>query len=603
MKSSRWFQAAALVALLAVRPALAAPTDPTRSSLGIVPAGSPIVVHIRGVEGLRDRVVAFLKNALPDVLPIIQPKIDEWIKDGINGRKVTGVPKDGPIFVVFTEVPKPGVEPPKMAILVTVSKFEEFRNGILTEDERKNIKSNGDVERTMIEGREPIYFVDRKTFAVVTPNEDLATTLAKKYDSIESKVSKAQAAKLLGSDLGVYINLDPINKEYGEQIKTAKDGLKDFLDTLATSAGPQQKPAFELLKKLIGPSFQALEDSQGVLFTAEVRPTGVAFHAETELRPGSTTAVSLKGNKPSSFTELEKMPAQQMFYIGTETTPQLLEMLGGVLVGVAGEKDERAMKAISVSLEQLAKAGPGMRIDSANVPTAGLQVWQFEDPAKAVAAQLKLAKSIDVGGTLGGGVLKEKPEIKENAEKYGLFTMTSVSLKWDIDKMMEQYTAGASGLGDDAKKQLAETLKKFLGDGIQYWFGTDSKVFVQVTAKDWATAEKLLDTYFKGGKTLGGTDTYRTIRKDLPAEGTMLILVDVVQYGALAVDVVKPLIGGVFTLPPGFPGKIDKDATGYVGVGVGLHSNHGTLDFVVSADAVKLSYKSFFAPFFGGGAD
>jgi hypothetical protein len=601
MRSSRWFQAAALLALLVVRPVSAAPTDPARSGLAIVPAGSPIVVHIRGVEGIHDRVIAFLKNALPDVLPMIQPKLDEWMKEGINGRKIVGVPRDGPIFVVFTEVPKPTVDPPKMAVLVSVSKYEDFRNGLLTEDERKNIKSNGSVEKAVIEGHETTYFVDRKTFAVVTPNEEVANALAKKYDSIEGKVSKAQAAKLLAADFGVYVNLDSINKEYGEQIKTAKEGLKGLLDTLSDAAGPQQKAGFEMLKKLIGPSFQALEDSDGVLLTAEIHPTGVALHAETELRPGSTTAASLKGNKPSAFAELDKMPPQQMFYTGMETTPQLLETLGSALVGVASEKDERAMKAVAAFMDQLAKAGPGTRVDAANVPTAGLQVWQFEDPAKAIAAHLKMARNIDAGGSLGGGVLKDKPVIKENAEKYGDFNFSSVALKWDIDKMIEQSTATIPD--DNAKKAAGEMMKKLLGDGLQYWVGTDGKVLVQVTAKDWASAEKLLDTYVKGGKNLGGVDAYRAIRKDLPSTGTMLLLVDIVQFGTIIADFAKPVLGGIVGLPAGWPVKPDKDAAGYVGVAVGLHSNRGSLDFVVSADAVKLAYKSFVAPFLGGGAE
>jgi hypothetical protein len=601
MKSSRWFLGAALVALLVVRPAPAAPTDPARSGLAIVPAGSPIIVHIRGVEGLRDRVVAFLKNALPDVLPMIQPKLDELVKEGFNGRKVAGIPKDGPIFVVFTEIPKPGVDPPKMAILAAVNKYEDFRNGILTEDERKNIKSNGDVEKAVIEGRETVYFVDRKSFAVVTPNEDVANSLAKKYDSIEGKVSKAQTAKLLGSDIGVYVNLDSVNKEYGEQIKTAKEGLKGFIDTIGDTVGPQQKAGMEMLKKLIGPIFQAVEDSEGVLFTAEIRPTGIALHAESELRPGSTTASSLKGFKPASFGDLEKMPAQQMFYFGTETSPQLLETLGGFLVGVGGEKDEKVMKAVAASLEQIAKAGPGTRVDCANVPVAGLQVWAFEDPAKAVAAQLKLVKTMDAGGALGGGVIKDKPEVKENTERYGAFSFNSVVLKWDIDKMTEQF--GAAGIPEEAKKAMVEAMKKMLGDGLQYWFGTDGKVAVQVTAKDWASAEKILDAYFKGGKNVGALEAYRNIRKDLPAEATMLFLADAVQYGVLAADMAKPLLGGVFPLPPGFPAKPDKDAAGYVGFAVTLGSARGSGACVISADSVTRGYKSYVAPLLGGGAN
>ena len=38
--------------------------------------------------------------------------VDEGFKEGLEGRKLAGLPKDGPIFVVFTEMPKPSAEPP-----------------------------------------------------------------------------------------------------------------------------------------------------------------------------------------------------------------------------------------------------------------------------------------------------------------------------------------------------------------------------------------------------------------------------------------------------------------------------------------------------------
>ena len=54
-----------------------------------------------------------------------------------------------------------------------------------------------------------------------------------------------------------------------------------------------------------------------------------------------------------------------------------------------------------------------------------------------------------------------------------------------------------------------------LGEGARYWFGSDGKTFVQVTAKDWASAQKLLDGYLEGKSTIGGQPTFRDARKPL----------------------------------------------------------------------------------------
>src|SRR5262249_9553462 len=146
---------AALAALLlgtaAARPA---PVPGAPAGLDQVPATAPLVLHLRGVEGTKDRLLALLKNALPDVYPMVQAKVDEWFKDGIDGRKLNGLPKDGPIFVAFTELPKPGEEP-KVAVILAVTKYAEFRDNVLKEGERKNLKADGaGVEKTTLDNGE-----------------------------------------------------------------------------------------------------------------------------------------------------------------------------------------------------------------------------------------------------------------------------------------------------------------------------------------------------------------------------------------------------------------------------------------------------------------
>ena len=111
--------------------AAAAPAPGDRSSLAQVPATAPIVLYLRGAEGTKDRLLVTLKAALPERLPQIQPFLDNLVKEGIDGRKLAGVPKDGPIFLVFTELPKPADNPPKIAVVLAVNKYEEFRDGLL----------------------------------------------------------------------------------------------------------------------------------------------------------------------------------------------------------------------------------------------------------------------------------------------------------------------------------------------------------------------------------------------------------------------------------------------------------------------------------------
>jgi hypothetical protein len=598
MKRARWWGVGALLVVLAAcRPAAAAPAPVDRSGLAQVPATAPIVLYLHGAEGTKDRLLVTLKAALPEVLPLVQPQLDSWLKDGIEGRKLAGVPKDGPIFLVFTELPKPGENPPKMAVVLAVNKYEEFRDGLLKEDERKNIKSNGaGVERTVIDNSEGIYFVDKKGFAVVTPNEEVANAFAKKQAGLDGKMSKAQTAKFLAGDLGVYVRLDAVNKEYADQIKGAKEAIGALLDQAGSAVARSQKSGIEMAKKMIGPVFQAVEDSEGVLLTVDFRPGGFALHAQTELRGGSTTASRLEGLKLSGFKDLDRMPGGQIFYTGLQASGRMLEALGGALLGVANDPDSKDAKAVAESLEQMAKAGPGAMLSAGTLPASGIQVSHFEDPAKAVAAQLKMVQAAEPGSTLQGGALKAKPVVKTSAQKYGDFDFNSVEMTWDLDKMAEQ-AGGGRELPEETRKQIAEGMKALLGEKLTAWFGTDGKVVMQVTAKDWATAEKMLDRYFKGNKGAGDAPAFRDVRKELPAESSMVGLVDAVQYVAAVVDVVKPIFGGIFPLPPAFPGKPNKDSPSYVGAAVGLQPERGTLDVFISAGAVHEAYTVFAKPF------
>ena len=49
-------------------------------------------------------------------------------------------------------------------------------------------------------------------------------------------------------------------------------------------------------------------------------------------------------------------------------------------------------------------------------------------------------------------------------------------------------------------KQMADAMKKMMGEGVNSWFGSDGKVYVQVTAKDWEAARRQLDEYLDGDR-------------------------------------------------------------------------------------------------------
>src|SRR5207248_41751 len=125
--------------------------------------------------------------------------------------------------------------------------------------------------------------------------------------------------------------------------------------------------------------------------------------------------------------------------------------------------------------------------------------------AKALDAQMKLFKQLKEGSTFGA-VLKSAPTVKEKAEKAGGIEFTAVGMKWDLEKTVEKQGAAMT---DEQKKALVEYMRSLLGEGTDFWVGTDGKTLVQIAAKDWTAAKALLDRYQKGEKTLGDSQAYK----------------------------------------------------------------------------------------------
>ncbi len=292
------------------------------------------------------------------------------------------------------------------------------------------------------------------------------------------------------------------------------------------------------------------------------------------------------------------MPGGRGYYTGLKASAALYKGLGGLMFGALPDKDSKEAKDMTAAIEELIKelikAGPGIRLDAVSLPPSGLQVSHFEDPAKAVAATLKLVRAIGVGGTIQSGTLKQKPVVKAAAEKYGDFELTSVELVWDLDKMAEVASAGQ---GEETKKKIAEAFKKVMGEKLNFWLGTDGKVVVQVSAADWPAVRKLLDQYVKGTGTVGDLKAFKEVRKEMPAQASVLGLIDAVQYLGSVVEILKPTFGQL--IPPNWPNLPAKATPSFFGVSVTLQPQRGSFDTFISAAAAQEIYKAFIQPILG----
>src|ERR1700736_4460786 len=124
MKTTGWLRSVlglgALLLGCSVLSAAPAPGNP--GALKEVPASAPLVVHLRGLEGTVDRFIHLAKQVVGDKVAQAEESVKEFRKNGYDGRKLRGLAKDGPVFLVFTALPELGPNPfDKMAIIAAVT--------------------------------------------------------------------------------------------------------------------------------------------------------------------------------------------------------------------------------------------------------------------------------------------------------------------------------------------------------------------------------------------------------------------------------------------------------------------------------------------------
>jgi hypothetical protein len=573
-----------LLALASAAPPLvAAPAPDPQSPLALVPAQAPIVIHLRGFERTKERLTTMVKNALPALAGKVQEAIDEFLKEALDGRELKGLVMDGPIFVIFTEIPgsdRTEVILEKLAVLARINSYADFRDGLLNADERKNLKSEDGLEVTAL-GDQRIWFADRKDYAVVAGSKKAAQTLTKKQAGLDSKLDKDLAVKLLDADVAAYVDMTAVNKEFGEHIKEIRKGIEEAIKEAAAATGTGlDKNTIKTIQSVIGPLFQALADSRAALVTLHFQPDGLAVRGHVAIADDSKTNGLLKKLKPAALGELTRLPEGQMIYSGLQLGPELFEAFGPLMYGMVGDAEKKEVKA---ALDQLLAAKPRARYDSVSMPMQGLSVHVYDDPAKAAEAHLKLFQALGEGDAFSSGVLKGKPEVKAGAVKHRGLTLNSFRGTWDFEKMV----AGQAELVPaEFQKQMIAAMKKLLGEGINTWFGTDGKVFLEATAPDWTAAEKLIDQYLDGKAKLGDQQAFKDSRKQVAGEATLIALIDLPQFARIIYDMVQTMFMG--TLPQLPAGK--SKAT-YTAFAVTLKAERVSFELYVPCTTADEIYK------------
>jgi hypothetical protein len=159
----------------------------------------------------------------------------------------------------------------------------------------------------------------------------------------------------------------------------------------------------------------------------------------------------------------------------------------------------------------------------------------------------------------------------------GGFALHRAKIAFDFDRMFEKAP-------EEARTQIKELMHKMMGAGQETWFGSDGKLFVEVTAKDWNAAKTMLDD-FASGKGVASAPGFAATRKRLPERAGMIGLIDGARYAQIMYDSITTAMRQFGNEPP----KMNpaEGPAQFLGYALTMGPRNVGIELWVPADGVK----------------
>jgi hypothetical protein len=564
-----------LCLVLAAGPAVAA--DDT--SLALIPPKAIATVQINGIGRVQDRLDKLLKDAVPDRADEVSKIVRNAIAEALAGRDTKALQPDGRVLVAIADIEKLP-DDATLTFLFPVKNNNDFRSQFLTDGERKSLKKDGDLETLLWEDRKaPFYLVNLKGYVAVSSDKETATRYAKgEIGGVAKQLSADTARTFLDADVGLFINVREVNTRYGDQLKKYKS-LADLFLKGDTVQGVS-KTQLEQLKGVIEAAFQVVEHGTAAVLAVEFRPDGLALHGLAQFADNTTTAEALKKHKPTTLAEIGTLPAGQMAYSagilpGSDSrTSALMDAFA------VDDTDPVAKEKVEQLQMEVAGFDRGLTLATGKMAGASLETIESRYAAKIVAARLGMLKALTKEGSFGGVPLKNKPEIAEKAETIGGFALHRATFAYDFDRAVSELPEEQR---DAAKASVKRTVG---GDESMVWVGTDGRVVLQLSAAKWDDAKALAEAYLSPAARLEQDEAFQFTRKQLPAEATMLVVLDTAQTVYSLYGIFQGAAGAVPGLSKAQPNaKAPAGKPAYIGIALVLRPGHGGFDVFIPATA------------------
>jgi hypothetical protein len=547
-----------------------------------VAADSMAVVQLNGLDRTKGRLAKMLEAVDPAVAKDAVAKFDEQLKTLLENRDLKGIDPTGRIFLAVGAFGDLGNDTPPVAVAVPTPDYKTFKEKFLTAAERKSLvvnKEGWDEVELETDGGGTTYIVDLTGgYVILTPSKATAETYAGKPERLTAKKLGTVADSFLNADAALFLNLKRVNEVYGDTIKQGKQLIGVLMQQGGAGFDPKQMQAAKIVFDGL---FQVAEDATGIVIGVEARPEGANLRLDAAFAPDTPSANALAAEKPTPLAALAALPKGMSSYTASKwgkAFADLQRQFGGEFTAPPGE--DRLADAIEKFVEVIAAAGESVTVTGPE--SASLTATTVADPGKVADAKLKVMKQLVAGAGYSNLTLKANAAVKEGDQKAHGFTLHAAAIEVD-------YEASVKNVPNETAKEAAiEAMKKLVPAKQTVWFGGDGKRFVQVTAKDWAAAKKLLDGYAEGKAKAGDDPAFAATRKQLPDEAVFVALTETAgmlsgmaeSFGAIGNAVPAP---GLEIPKIGKP----KGEPSYIGIAFTAQPQSARFDLFVPTAAMK----------------
>lgn len=568
---------------LAAALVLAAGSQAQNSPLSAVPAKSPLVLHVRGLESAADRLSALAAQIQPG-LDAKQMLLAPIMASPYGSRDASAIDKKGHVFVVFGSFSDFGGAQAltQAALVLPVTDYAAFKKTFFTEEEVASMKKDGKSDTVEMNGN-TTYLMPTGGYVVACSNKDTLDLFTAKGEGLSKTLSKDVADSFLGTDGSVFVNFAEVNEQYGDQIATFKTLMELGLAQGGGNVDPKQA---EMMRNFVDGLTQAIKDGSALVLGLDFRPSGLSLNFHFGLAKDSPTAESTAKFKAAPLADFLKLPGGQINHAAAKIDSPLRRFLSSAMSGSVPEDADDKVKAAAEEAGKLYDAaGVTETFSTLGAPLSTLEVTHAKDPAKALRAQLALIDLIGEGGQFSGTPIKGKPIVKRDAVTVNGVKFTYLEMELDLEKAVE-----GQQVPEQFKKMMEKMFEVMLPGGkTRSWVGATETEVITVGAQTPEQATKLIEGYLKQPMPVGNDPEFVKVRKALPPEANLIMILNAGKTAA-------HLVNGVSELAKAFEGglpfeiptvEIPEGKPGYIGAAIVIDEGGVKGDLLLTPGGIK----------------